>query len=299
MYKRQSEGLPIRVVHAPDVIGMDEHATEVRKRKELSINVAVRLVREGKASAVVAQGHTGATLVAALFGLGRLAGVERPAILANIPSNKGPSGTDYVALIDAGANADVRAPFLQHFALMGAAYVSALRGVADPTVGLLSIGEEEGKGNALVLEAYDILKATPGLNFYGNVEGRDLFKGTTDVVVTDGFTGNVALKLAEGEARVLFGWVRDALANGDLPTKLGAALVRKALRAVASRLDPAEYGAQPLLGVKGLVFIGHGSSNARAVHSALKTAHRAVEADLLGQVTAKLAGLTARTEGQD
>jgi phosphate acyltransferase len=293
--KHNTAGLALEVVHASDVIGMDDHATEVRKRRDLSINVAVRLVREGKAAALVAQGHTGATLVAALFGLGRLPGVERPAILADFPSQ---SKTGRTSLLDVGANADVRAQYLQHFAVMGSAYVQALRAVENPTVGLLSIGEEEGKGNALVIETYGLLKQTAGINFFGNVEGRDIFKGTTDVIVTDGFTGNVVLKAAESEAKVLFGWVRDALTGGNWLTKIGAALVRPALRAVAARLDPAEYGAQPLLGVKGLVFIGHGSSDAKAVHSALKTAGRAIEARLLERVSQQLARLEELRQAQ-
>ncbi|HEX2864236.1 MAG TPA: phosphate acyltransferase PlsX, partial [Deinococcales bacterium] len=275
--------LGLGIAPAARFIGMAEHATEARKDPELSINVAVQQVRQGKASAVVAQGHTGATLVAALFGLGRLKGVERPAIIADVPTRHG-----RLALLDVGANADARPQYLRAFALMGAAYAKAMHGIASPTVGLLSIGEEEGKGNALVVEAFETLKATAGLNFHGNVEGRDVFKGTTDVVVTDGFTGNVALKLAEGEARAIFGWLKDALAGGSAATKLGALLVRPALKAVAARLDPAEYGAQPLLGVNGLVFIGHGSSDARAVLGALRTAHRAVQADLLGRVKAEL-----------
>ncbi len=286
--------LPLTVVHAPDVIGMDDAAIAVRKKKQLSINVAMNLLRQQKACAVVAQGHTGATLVSALFGLGRLPGVERPAIVSNFPNAKG-----RVTLTDVGANADNRPEFLQGFALMGAAYASAMHGIANPSVGLLSIGEEEGKGNALVNETFDILKATRGLNFYGNVEGRDIFKGTTDVVVTDGFTGNVVLKAAEAEAKLLIGWIKDALTGGNILTKIGAALVRPALREVAGRLDPNEFGAQPLLGVKGLVFIGHGSSNAKAVYSALQFAKRAVEANLLASVTAKLEMLTTKAEAED
>jgi phosphate acyltransferase len=286
--------LPISVVHASDVIGMDDAATEARRNKNLSINVAVNQVRQKNASAVVAQGHTGATLVSALFGLGRLPGVERPAILANFPNQK-----DRVTLVDVGANADNRPEFLQGFALMGAAYASAMQGLPNPSVGLLTIGEEEGKGNALVLETYDLLKNTPDINFYGNVEGRDIFKGTTDVVVTDGFTGNVVLKAAEAEAKTLIGWIREALSGGSLLTRIGAALVRPALRSVAVKLDPNEFGAQPLLGVKGLVFIGHGSSNARAVYSALKFARKAVDADLLTKVAAKLEGLTRKLEAAE
>jgi phosphate acyltransferase len=281
----------IDVVHASDVIGMDDHATDTRKNKNLSINVAINLLRQKKVSAVVAQGHTGATLVSALFGLGRLPGVERPAIVANFPN-----ATGRVTLVDVGANADARASFMQGFALMGAAYSSVMFGKADPSVGLLSIGEEEGKGNQLVLETFDLLKSTPGLNFFGNGEGRDIFKGTVDVVVTDGFTGNVVLKAAESEAKVLFGWVREALTGGNWLTKLGALLVRPALRGVAAKLDPAEYGAQPLLGVKGLVFIGHGSSDAKAVYSALSFAARAVEANLLEKTASKLEVLAQKLE---
>jgi phosphate acyltransferase len=284
--------LPIDVVHASDVIGMEDAATAARRNKNLSVNVAMNLLRQKKVSAVVAQGHTGATLVSALFGLGRLAGVERPAILANFPNQTG-----RVTLVDVGANADNRAEFLQGFALMGTAYVSAMQGNEHPSVGLLSIGEEEGKGNALTLETFDLLKVTPGIHFHGNVEGRDIFKGTVDIVVTDGFTGNVVLKAAEAEAKVMIGWIREALTGGSLLTKIGAALVRPALRSVANKLDPNEFGAQPLLGVKGLVFIGHGSSNDRAVYSALKFAARAVEAGLLERVAAKLEGMTRKLEG--
>ncbi len=281
--------LPLNVVHAADVIGMDDAATQVRSNKQLSINVAVNLVRQKKASAVVAQGHTGATLVSALFGLGRLAGVERPAIVANFPNAKG-----RVTLVDVGANADNRPEFLQGFALMGAAYTSTMQGIPDPSVGLLSIGEEEGKGNALVNETFDLLKNTPGIRFFGNVEGRDIFKGTVDVVVTDGFTGNVVLKTAEAEAKVLVGWIKEALTGGSWLVKLGALLVRPALRSVGAKLDPAEFGAQPLLGVKGLVFIGHGSSDAKAVYSALANAQKAVDANLLEKVAVKLEGLTKK-----
>ena len=277
------KNLPLSIVDASEVIQMDDPATDVRRSKNLSINVAVNLVRSKKASAVVAQGHTGATLVSALFGLGRLAGVERPAIVSNFPNAKG-----RVTLTDVGANADNRPEFLQGFALMGAAYSSAMQGIANPTVGLLSIGEEEGKGNTLVNETFDLLKVTPGINFFGNVEGRDIFKGTVDVVVTDGFTGNVVLKAAEAEAKVLIGWIKEALSGGSWLVRLGALLVRPALRSVAAKLDPSEFGAQPLLGVKGLVFIGHGSSDAKAVYNALKTAQKAVDANLLEKVAKKL-----------
>ena len=274
-------GAELPIEHAGDVIGMQEHATDVRRRKEASVVVATRMVQEGRASACVSMGHSGATMAAALLLLGRLKGVERPAILANIPNATG----GYTALIDAGANADCRPSFLQQFALMGDAYARAMYGLATPRVGLMSIGEEPEKGNELTREAHALLAATPGIHFHGNVEGRDLLRGTIDVVVTDGFTGNVMLKLAEGEARVLFGMVRDAL-RSDLRAKLGGLLARPALQRVAARLDPAEVGAEPLLGVAGHAFIGHGSSDARAVASAIRSARRLVAADLTERIAA-------------
>lgn len=282
-----ARGGDLPVVHAGDVIGMHDQAGDVRRRKDASIVVATRLVKEGRASAVVSMGHSGATMAAALLLLGRLPGVERPAILANIPTKTG-----FTALIDAGANADCRPGWLQQFAIMGSVYARAFYDTSEPTVGLMSIGEEEGKGNELVLEAHALLKRTPGIAFHGNVEGRDLLAGTTDVVVTDGFTGNVMLKLAEGEAKVLFGLVRDAL-RSSWRAKLGGLLVRPALRGVAARLDPGTYGAQPLLGVAGYAFIGHGSADGLAVRNALSTARRMVDARVTDNIAAGLAALAA------
>ncbi len=275
-------GVPLEVVHASDVIAMEEHAADVRRRRDSSIMVGMRLVKEGRADACVSMGHSGATMAAALLVLGRLPGVDRPAILANIPRDSG-----FLALLDAGANADCKPAWLQQFALMGSAYVERVWGVAQPKVGLMSIGEEAHKGNELVRETHGLLAATPGLRFHGNVEGRDLFSDLVDVVVTDGFTGNVILKLAEGEARALFGWVREAL-RSDLRSSLGGLLVRPALKRVAARMDPAEYGAQPLLGVGGYAFIGHGSADARAVASAVRTARQAVRAGALERLVTAL-----------
>jgi phosphate acyltransferase len=280
-------GGDLPVVHAADVIGMDEGAGDVRRRKDASIVVATRLVKDGAAAAVVSMGHSGATMAAALLILGRLPGVDRPAILANVPTKTG-----FTALIDAGANADCRPAWLQQFAIMGSVYARAFYDTDAPTVGLMSIGEEEGKGNELVLAAHALLKRTPGIAFHGNVEGRDLLAGTTDVVVADGFTGNVMLKLAEGEAKVLFGLVRDAL-RSSWRARLGGILARPALRGVAERLDPATYGAQPLLGVAGYAFIGHGSADARAVRNALATARRMIEAGVSERIAAGLAALAA------
>lgn len=279
-----SASLPLTVVDAPDVIGMDEHASDVRSRSGASINVCTQLVKEGKAAAAVSMGHSGATMASALLTLGRLKGVDRPAILTHLPSKKG-----FVTLLDVGANADVKPVYLAQWARLATVYLQVVEGVQDPTVGLLSIGEEDHKGSQLVLAAHALLRELDGhgIHFYGNVEGRDILQGTTDIVVTDGFTGNVVLKLAEGEAKVLFGWVREALGS-RLQTKIGALLVRGALRGLAERMDPSTYGASILLGVRGLTLIGHGSADARAVKNALLRASRAYEAKLIERLEAAL-----------
>jgi len=274
----QKQGGDLPIAEAPEYITMQDQATDVRKKRRASINVCMELVKRGEASAVVAMGHTGATLASALFNLGRIQGVDRPTLLIELPSER---GRTYLA--DGGANVDCKPEWLVQFAVMATAYAQA-QGVAHPSVGLLSIGEEEHKGNELTLQTFPMLKATPGIHFYGNVEGRDIFQGTTDIVVTDGYTGNVVLKLAEGEARTLFKWVREALSNGSWLTKIGALLVRGALQGLRAKMDPAEYGAMPLLGVEGPVFIGHGSADGRAVWSAIRKAKGVVEAGLVERV---------------
>ncbi|GAA4019276.1 phosphate acyltransferase PlsX [Deinococcus rubellus] len=277
-------GLPLEVVDAPDVIGMDEHASDVRGRKDASINVAARLVKDGQAAALISMGHSGATMAASLLILGRLPGIDRPAILTHIPAKTGT-----VALLDAGANADVKATYLAQWARLASTYLKVVEARENPTVGLLSIGEEDHKGNAVTLEAHALLRQQAGINFYGNVEGGDLFKGTTDIVVTDGFTGNIVLKLAEGEARVLFGWIREALGS-SARSKLGGLLVRGGLRTVAEKMDPGTYGASILLGVRGLSYIGHGSADARAVKNALLRAARAHQSRLIERLSTELSG---------
>lgn len=274
--------LPLDVVDAPDVIGMDEHATDVRGRPQASINVCMKLVKEGKAAAAVSMGHSGATMASALFTLGRVKGVDRPAILTHLPSKGG-----FTTMLDVGANTDVRASYLVQWARLATVYLKVLEGSENPSVGLLSIGEEDHKGTQMVVEANALLRELhgKGVNFYGNVEGRDVFSGTTDIVVTDGFTGNVALKLAEGEAKVIFGWVREALQT-NLKSKLGGLLVRDSLRGLAERMDPSTYGASILIGVRGLAFIGHGSADARAVKNALLRAARAHEGNLIPRLEA-------------
>ncbi|MDV6375138.1 phosphate acyltransferase PlsX [Deinococcus arenicola] len=277
-----SGALPLEVVHADDVIGMDEHASDVRSRTGASINVCTRMVKEGRAAAAVSMGHSGATMASALLTFGRIKGVDRPAILTHMPARGG-----MTTLLDAGANADVKATYMAQWARLATVYLKVLEDQENPTVGLLSIGEEDHKGSALVIETHALLRELhgQGINFHGNVEGRDIFLGTTDIVVTDGFTGNVVLKLAEGEAKVMFGWIKEAL-NSSVKSKLGGLLVRTSLRGLAERMDPSTYGASILIGVKGLAFIGHGSANATAVKNALLRAARAHEGKLLPRLEA-------------
>ena len=226
--------------------------------------------------------HSGATMTAALFTLGRIKGVDRPAILTHLPAQGG-----FTTLLDAGANTDVRPAYLVQWARLASVYLRVLEGRENPSVGLLSIGEEDHKGTQLVVETNTLLRELhgKGVNFFGNVEGRDVFKGTTDVVLTDGFTGNVVLKLAEGEAKVIFSWVKEAL-NSNLKSKVGGLLARDALRGLAERMDPSTYGASILIGVRGLAFIGHGSADAKAVKNALLRAARAHEGNLIPRLEA-------------
>jgi len=280
------QGGRLPVLHAEDAISMDDHAGDVRKRPRSSVQVATRLVRDGQASAVVSMGHSGATMASALFTLGRQAGVERPAILNRIPCV---GGVTY--LLDAGANTDAKPSYYPQWARLASAYLEALPpergGKRAPTVGLLSIGEEDHKGSLVVLEAHALLRQTQGIHFHGNVEGNDIFAGTTDIVLTDGFTGNVVLKLAEGEAKAMFGWIREALSSTPL-SKLGGLLVRNSLRGLRKKMDPSEYGVSLLLGVKGLSFIGHGSADAKAVENGLLYAQSVLEAGVLERVSAAM-----------
>ena len=283
---RQGGRLP--VVHAEDVISMDDHAGDVRKRPRSSVQVATRMVKDGEAGAVVSMGHSGATMASALFTLGRLKGVERPAILNRIPSAKG-----VTYLLDAGANADAKPSYYPQWARLATVYLQSLPleggGLEKPSVGLLSIGEEDHKGSQTVLEAHALLRELSNINFHGNVEGNDIFKGTTDIVLTDGFTGNIVLKLAEGEAKVLFGWIREALSSTPL-SKLGGLLVRSSLQGIRKKMDPREYGVSLLVGVKGLSFIGHGSADARAVENGLLYAQRVLESNTLEHLSSALEG---------
>ena len=264
------------------VIEMHEKPAEaVRSKPDSSLVASVRAVAEGKADAVVSAGNTGAMLAAGLLELRRLPGVMRPAIAVPIPAKNGPS-----VLIDAGANADARPEHLLQFATMGAVFAEEILGIENPVVRLLSIGEEPQKGNQLTLEAHELLAASD-LNFAGNTEGRELMLGAADVVVTDGFTGNVALKLLEGTIRTLLDSLREEI-SATATGKLGGLLIRPAARRLRHRLDPDTYGGAYLLGLRGLAVIAHGNSSRTAIANAVRLAARGVEHDVVGRLATRL-----------
>jgi glycerol-3-phosphate acyltransferase PlsX len=266
----------LRVVDARDVIDMDEHPTEaVRTKPDASINVGLRMVKKGEADAFVTAGNTGATMAAALLTLGRVKGIGRPALAIMFPS----ANDKVTMMLDVGANADCRPIHLQQFAYMGTAYMERMFGIERPAVGLLSIGEEDTKGSAAVLEVNQALRSSR-LNFIGNVEGKDLTLGVSDIVVMDGFTGNVVIKLAEGMAELMFSELRKAVELTPWNRAAGLILMSE-LRKVKRRLDYTEYGGAQLLGVDGVTVIGHGRSNARAIFSAIRAARDAVQNNVL------------------
>lgn len=274
----------VTAVPAAEVIGMDEHpANAVRAKKDSSIVVGCRLVREGRAQAFFSAGNTGACMAASTLVIGRIRGVSRPAIATVLPARD-----RRVVLLDSGANADCKPENLLQFAHMGAAYARVVLGVTEPSVGLLSIGEEPSKGSTLVQETHPLL-AEGVRGFAGNVEGMDVPRGKVDVVVTDGFTGNVVLKLMEGLSSVLLGEVKDAMTSSTV-RKLAAAVLRPALTSLRASLDPEAEGGAPLLGIDGVSIIGHGRSGPRAVAAALRVAAMAVRGDLVGRVAASVRG---------
>jgi glycerol-3-phosphate acyltransferase PlsX len=272
----------ITIVEARDVVSSgEEGAKAVRAKPESSLVVATKLVADGRAQAVMSPGNTGATLAAATLHLRRIPGVIRPGIAVIMPSGGGP-----VVLIDAGANAETKSEYLEQFAVMGRLLARDVLRIREPRVGLLSIGEEEGKGTELVQTAYDALEGTEG--FIGNVEGRDIPTGAVDVVVTDGFTGNVALKLYEGSGAVFFRAIRDAL--GSTPrAKLGGLLARPAMRRLYHKFNADTYGGAYLLGVRGLVVIGHGNAPGHAIANAIRMGARGVDEGLVGHMEVGLA----------
>ncbi len=268
----------VSIIDAPDVVGMDEPALAAFRRKpRSSIRVAADLVESGEAHALFSAGHSGVAFLTAHSTFGVLPGVDRPALAVTMPTETGAA-----VLLDAGANVECRAEHLVQFGLMGAAYATIVLQVDQPRVGLLSIGEEAGKGTDLIRDAHAKLRAAP-LNFIGNLEARDLFTGRADVVVCDGFTGNIALKVGEGLAESLEHMLREEL-GGALVSQIGALLTRRAFARLRQRVDASEYGAAPLLGVRQLTLVGHGRSSPRAVESAIGTAVRLLEARVVGRL---------------
>lgn len=268
-------GLPIEIVHAEEVIGMDESpSVALRKKRNSSMHIAGKLVREGKAQAFVSAGNTGAAMSIGKFVIGAAEGIERPGIAVAFPNKKG----SRTVLIDVGANVDSRPRHLLYFAVMGHTYVKEILGTSsNPKIGILSIGEEEGKGNELVKDTYPLLKMTK-LNFVGNAEGRDIFTGDFDVIVCDGFVGNVVLKTAESLGMIILEMIKEEVEK-SLVSKIGAALMLPALRRFKKKADFTEYGGAPLLGTKGTCIITHGRADGKAIKNALRFASEFVNHD--------------------
>ena len=268
----------ISVIHAAEVIEMGEHpAGAIRKKKDSSIVVGTRLVKEGLGDAIVSAGNTGAAMGSALLGLGRVKGINRPAIAQIIPSIKG-----HTLMLDVGANAESDPENLLQFAVMGSIYSRKILGAVNPKVGLLNIGEEETKGKPLYVEAFKLIKKS-NVNFIGNIEGMDITSGVADVVVCDGFVGNVVLKFGEGLARDLMSMIKEELRK-NVFVKIGAALVFSQAKGLKKRIDYAEYGGAPLLGVNGVCIICHGSSQARAIKNAILMARECVERNVVKSI---------------
>jgi glycerol-3-phosphate acyltransferase PlsX len=277
-------------VEAPEFISMHEAvATAVRRKRTSSMRVGARLVAEGEADGFVSAGNTGAAMATAKMVIGMLPGVDRPALAAMLPSKSGRP----TLLLDVGANADCKPLHMAQFAIMGDAYSRSVLGTERPSVGLMSIGEEEAKGNDLTKEAFPLMRDLRSLNFVGNVEGRDVFTGQVDVIVTDGFTGNVILKLSEGLQDAVVTLIKREL-SASVITKTGAVLARPAFQNLKKRLDYAEYGGAPLLGVRKIVVVGHGSSNARAVRNAVRNVKEFSEHGALERIERGIAETNAR-----
>ena len=272
--------LPIRIVHAPELLTMKDKGEDLvmkarHKDAKNSMAVGYDLIKNGEADAFVTAGNTGAAMVTALFRLGRIRGVDRPAL-----SGPFPTATGICSILDIGANPDCKPENLLQFGIMGSVYAERVRGIKHPRVGLISNGEEAGKGNELVKAAYPLL-ANAKINFVGNLEGKEIFNGHADVAVTDGFTGNVMLKSTEAVAKLLIEKIRESIKGGGPLAMLGGALIRPAMGKIRKLLDPSEEGAAPLLGVNGLVFIGHGRSDALAIKNAIRAAKEAVESQVI------------------
>ncbi|MCC6168423.1 MAG: phosphate acyltransferase PlsX [Caldilineaceae bacterium] len=272
-------GLRLPIVPASQVIEMGEKpAAAVRAKQDSSIVVASRMVRNGEAQGFVTAGNTGGALAAGIFQVGRIEGILRPALITPFPTHRG-----FCVILDVGANADVKPEHLQQFAIMGSVYARHVMGVNNPRVRILSNGEEEGKGNQLVISAYNLLAATPGINFQGNVESKEIVEGMADVVVTDGFTGNVFVKTAEATAKLLQRVMLEELTAGPI-SSVGAFLAQAALRRLRTRMDDSQYGGAVLLGLAGMVVVAHGRSKANAIRHAIRVAKQGAEQNIQAKI---------------
>jgi len=283
----------IEIVPATDKISSgDEPVEAVRNRPDSSLVVAARLLADGRADAFVSMGNTGAALAAGLLHVHRIKGVLRPALCTLLPAVPLP-----IVFLDAGANAEVRPEGLRQFAVLGQTFAQEMLGIQRPTVGLLSIGEEPSKGTQAVIEAHRLIAADPQINFYGNVEGRDLSRHVVDVIVADGFAGNIALKVFEGTARTIVGEIRNAVL-GSLRAKIGAAIMSRDLRKISEALDPEQYGGAYLLGLRRPMIVGHGSSRARGIASGIRTASRGVTSELLPTIARRVGGDDSQSDSK-
>lgn len=288
VHRLDAQALAVEIRHASQVVGMAESPSQaLRRKRDSSLRVAAELVRDGKAAAFVSAGNTGAAMAIAMFVIGVLPGVDRPAIAAVLPNQK-----RFTILLDVGANVDPKPWHLLQFAVMGHVYARDILGLDNPRVGLLSVGEEEGKGTELTREVYEQLKAS-SLNFVGNVEGRDIYNGRCDVVVTDGFTGNVALKISESLVDTLAAMVREELLR-DVRSRLGAALALPAFERFRRRVDYTEMGGAPLLGIDGAAIVCHGASPVKAIKNAVRVAQEWASAGVNEHIKAAIEAEVAR-----
>jgi glycerol-3-phosphate acyltransferase PlsX len=272
----------VRFINSEDVIRMDENATEALRRKESTIYKSIELLKQGEVKGVVSAGHSGATMSLATLRLGRIKGIKRPAIVTFMPTIK----KKYSLVLDVGANVDCDAYNLYQFALMGEVYAKVVLNTSNPTIGLLSNGEEKSKGNSLTKEAYALLEKLD--NFVGNVEGGDIFKGETDVIVTDGFIGNIVLKTSEGVADTIGKLIKEEIKNSGILQKIGALLLKPVFKGLKKATDYAEYGGAPLLGINGCVIISHGKSNSKAIKNAILQAIKYIRNDVTNKIQESL-----------
>jgi glycerol-3-phosphate acyltransferase PlsX len=277
--KQHTLGLRLPIVPATQVVEMgDKPANIVRAKPDSSMVVGCKMVKNGEAQAFVTPGNTGGAMASGIFVVGRIPGIIRPALISPFPTHKG-----FCVVLDIGANADVRPEHLQQFAIMGSIYAKHVMGVNNPVVRILSNGEEEGKGNQTVIAAFNVLAATPGINFKGNVESKEIVEGGADVVVTDGFTGNIFIKTAEATAKLMQRVMVEELTAGPI-SSMGAFLAQAALRRVRTRMDDSQYGGAVLLGLDGIVVVAHGRSRANAIRHAIRVAKQGIEQNLLRKI---------------